>query len=203
VIIIETLSLSDAFKYPFKNPIRLLYALLLIIPILGPLTIWGYVVRLVNEFIEGRYDEPVKLDIIEDLKLGIIMFLKAIPFIVASIILFIVASYINTTLGIIFLFLEMFIAPILIVNFFRKQTIESLFEFDILKVVKDNFGDYIVAFLKQLVLSIIFLILSFILIGIPALYFTNSIFIANLYGNFIEQKHTQTVKAQSNEPLIA
>ena len=203
MIIIETLSLSDAFKYPFKNPIRLLYALLLIIPILGPLTIWGYVVRLVNEFIEGRYDEPVKLDIIEDLKLGIIMFLKTIPFIVASIILFLVASYINTTLGIIFLLLEMFIAPILIVNFFRKQTIESLFEFDILKVVKDNFGDYIVAFLKQLVLSIIFLILSFILIGIPALYFTNSIFIANLYGNFIEQKHTQTVKAQSNEPLIA
>jgi Protein of unknown function (DUF4013) len=203
VIIIETLSLSDAFKYPFKNPIRLLYALLLIIPILGPLTIGGYVVRLVNEFIEGRYDEPVKLDIIEDLKLGIIMFLKAIPFIVASIILFLVASYINTTLGIIFLLLEMFIAPILIVNFFRKQTIESLFEFDILRVVKDNFGDYIVAFLKQLVLSIIFLILSFILIGIPALYFTNSIFIANLYGNFIEQKHPQTVKAQSNEPLIA
>lgn len=203
MIIIETLSLSDAFKYPFKNPIRLLYALLLIIPILGPLTIWGYVVRLVNEFIEGRYDEPVKLDIIEDLKLGIIMFLKAIPFIVASMILFLVASYINTTLVIIFLLLEMFIAPILIVNFFRKQTIESLFEFDILKVVKDNFGDYIVAFLKQLVLSIIFLILSFILIGIPALYFTNSIFIANLYGNFIEQKHTQTVKAQSNEPLIA
>ncbi len=203
MIIIETLSLSDALKYPFKNPIRLLYALLLIIPILGPLTIWGYVVRLVNEFIEGRYDEPIKLDIIEDLKLGVIMFLKSIPFIVALVIVFLVVSYINSTLGIICLLLVMFITPILIVNFFRKQTIESLFEFDILKVVKDNFGDYVMAFLKQLVLSIIFLILSVILIGIPALYFTNSIFIANLYGNYIEQKHAQAFKAQSNDPLTA
>jgi hypothetical protein len=203
VIIIETLSLSDAFKYPFKNPIRLLYALLLIIPILGPLTIWGYVVRLVNEFIEGRYDEPIKLDIIEDLKLGVIMFLKSIPFIAACVIVFLVASYVNSTLGIICLLLEIFITPILIVNFFRKQTIESLFEFDILKVVKDNIGDYVVAILKQLVLSIIFVILSIVLIGIPALYFTNSIFIANLYGNYIEQKHTQAFKAQSNDPLTA
>ena len=80
MIIIETLSLSDAFKYPFKNPIRLLYALLLIIPILGPLTILGYVIRLVNEFIEGRYEGLIKLDIIEDLKLGIIMFLKSLLF---------------------------------------------------------------------------------------------------------------------------
>jgi hypothetical protein len=97
----------------------------------------------------------------------------------------------------------MFIAPILIVNFFRKQTIESLFEFEILKVVKDNFGDYVMAILKQLVLSIIFVILSVVLIGIPALYFTNSIFIANLYGNYIEQKHTQAFKTQSNDPLTA
>ena len=71
MIIIETLSLSDALKYPFKMPTRLLYALLLFIPIMGPLTIYGYVVRLVNEFVDGKYEGPIKLDIIEDLKLGI------------------------------------------------------------------------------------------------------------------------------------
>jgi hypothetical protein len=200
VIVIENLSLSDAIKYPFKNPIRLLYALLLIIPILGPLTIWGYIVRLVNEFIEGRYEGPIKLDIIEDLKCGVIMFLKSIPFIVAFIIVFVVTSYINSTLGFICLLLEIFISPILVVNFFRKQTIESLFEFDVLKVVKDNLGDYVMVFLKQMVVSFIFLILSLVLIGIPALYFTNSIFVANFYGNYIEQKHVHAFGATSKNP---
>ena len=62
MITIETISLSDAFKYPFKIPKRLLYILWSIIPILGTFIIWGYVVRLVNEFIEGRYEGLIGLD---------------------------------------------------------------------------------------------------------------------------------------------
>ena len=97
--------------------------------------------------------------------------------------------------------LALFVIPILAVNFFRKQTIESFFEFDVLKVVKDNLGDYVVTVLKQYVLSIVFLILSIVLIGIPALFFTNSILIANFYGNHIEQKHTLAFKTQSKDQL--
>jgi hypothetical protein len=63
VIIIETLSLSDAFKYPYKTPTRAVYALLMFIPILGWLILFGYLVRLVNEFIEGRYEGLIKLEI--------------------------------------------------------------------------------------------------------------------------------------------
>ncbi len=201
MIIIETLSLSDALKYPFKMPTRLLYALLLFIPILGPLTIYGYVVRLVNEFVDGKYEGPIKLDIIEDLKLGIFTFLKAIPFIIACVIVVFGASYVSSTLGFISILLALFVIPILMVNFFRKQTIGSFFEFSILNVIKDNIGDYVIALLKQYVLTIVFLILSFILIGIPALYFTNSIFIADFYGNYIEQKHTHAFETRSEKPL--
>jgi len=35
------------------------------------------------------------------------------------------------------LLLALFVIPILAVNFFRKQTIESFFEFDVLNVVKE------------------------------------------------------------------
>ena len=198
MIIIETLSLSDAFKYPFKTPTRLLYALLLLIPILGWLVLFGYVVRLVNEFIEGRYEGPIKLEIMDDLKLGIITFVKALPFYIAYIIVISIASYISASLGSLVSFLlAFFVVPILMVNFFRKQTIESFFEFDLLNVVKDNLGDYIMTMLKQYAVTIVFLILSIILIGIPGLCFTSSIFVANFYGNYIEQKHPHAFGAQS------
>jgi hypothetical protein len=191
VIIIETISLSDAFKYPFKAPKKLLYALLLLIPILGWLVLFGYIVRLINEFVDGRYEEPIDLDLIEDLKLGTITFLKALPFYIAYSIVIFAATYISATLGsLVNLLFAIFVIPVLAVNFFRKQTIESFFEFDILNVVKDNLGDYVVAVLKQYVITIAFAILSIILIGIPAMIFTNSILIANFYRNYIEQKHT-------------
>jgi hypothetical protein len=97
--------------------------------------------------------------------------------------------YINETLGsIINLVLGFFVIPMLAVNFFRKQTVESFFEFDVLDVVRDNLGEYIVTVLKQYALVIIFLILSIVLVGIPAMFFTNSIFVANMYGRLVEKK---------------
>ena len=197
----ETISLSDAIKYPFKTPYRLLYILWGIIPILGSFIIWGYVIRLVNEFIEGRYEGLIKLDVIEDLKLGVIMFLKSIPFFIVCAIAVIAATYANATFGGIIFLLALFVIPILIVNFFKKQTIQSLFEFNILKNVTGNLGDYVVAVLKQWILSIVFLVFSLVLIGISAMYFTSSIFIANFYGNFIEQKHTLSFNTQSKDPV--
>ena len=117
-----------------------------------------------------------------------------------SIIIF-AQRYISPTLGsLINLLFAVFVIPILAVNFFRKQTIESFFEFDILNVVKDNLGDYIVTVLKQYLLIIVFAILSIILIGIPAMIFTNSIFIANFYGSYIEQKHALAFETRSKNP---
>jgi len=189
VIIIETISFSEAVKYPFKVPQRLLYILLLFIPIIGWLALFGYVVRLVNEFIEGRYEELIKLDFMEDLKLGFMVFLKALPFYIAYMVILSATTYVNETLGnLVNLLLGFFVIPLLAVNFFRKQTIESFFEFDVLNIVRDNPGEYIVTVLKQYALVIIFAVLSIVLVGIPAMFFTNSIFVANLYGRLVERK---------------
>jgi len=189
VIIIETISFSEAFKYPFKTPARLLYILLLIVPIIGWLALFGYIVRLVNEFIEGRYEGLIKLDFMEDLKLGFTVFLKALPFYIVYAIILAVVMYVSEDLGnLVSLLLGFFVIPMLAVNFFRKQTIESFFEFDVLNVVRDNFGEYVITVLKQYALVIIFLILSIVLVGIPAMFFTNSIFVANMYGRLVEKK---------------
>lgn len=189
MIIIETISFSEAFKYPFKTPQRLLYILLLIVPIIGWFVLFGYIVRLVNEFVEGRYEGLIKLDFMEDLKLGFMVFLKALPFYIAYMVILFAATYVSETLGnLLNLLLGFFVIPMLAVNFFRKQTVESFFEFDILNVVRDNIGEYIITVLKQYALVIIFLILSIVLVGIPAMFFTNSIFIANMYGRLVEKR---------------
>lgn len=189
MIIIETISFSEAFKYPFKTPKRLLYALLLIVPIIGWLALFGYSVRLINEFIEGKYEGLIKLDFMEDLKLGLMVFLKAIPFYIVYAIILSAATYVNETLGsLVSLLLGVFVIPMLVVNFMRKQTIESFFEFNILNVVRDNLGEYITTVLKQYALNFIFLILSIVLVGIPAIMFTNTIFFANLYGRLVEKR---------------
>ena len=128
-----------------------------------------------------------------DLKLGIIIFVKSLPFYIVYTIVLSVVNYVSPTLRILVsLLLGFFIIPILTVNFYRKQTINSYFEFDILNIVKDHLGDYIMVISKQYALPFLFLILSIVLIGIPALLFTSSIFFANFYGNLIERKTALT-----------
>ena len=202
VIIIENVSFSDAFRYPFKKPKRLLYALFLLIPIFGWLILFGYLARLANEFIEGRYEGPIKLNIMDDMSLGFIIFLKSLPFIIVYVILISAANYFSETFGILLsLLLSVFVIPILQVNFYRKQTIESYFEFDILNIVKDNLGSYVVAILKQYALAIIFLVLSVVLIGIPALIFTGAIFTANFYGKCTEAKNIFVSKPEDEDQV--
>jgi hypothetical protein len=198
----ETISFSDAFKFPFKEPRRLLYALLVLIPILGWFVLFGYITRLINEFVEGRYEGLIKLNFMGDLKLGFIIYLKALPFLIMLMIVQSAAGQVSETFGfIVSLLLSFFVCPILGINFYRKQTIMSFFEFGILHVVKDDFGDYTITILKQIALEIVFLILSLVLIGIPALLLTNGIFIANFYGRTVEQKSRPALEPQLNEPL--
>ncbi len=81
---------------------------------------------------------------------------------------------------------EVLLIPILAINFMNKETVGSFFEFSILKSVFNNFGDYIVVFLKNSLLGLIFAIMSIVLIGIPAGAFTKSIFIADFYRRRIK-----------------
>jgi hypothetical protein len=108
--------------------------------------------------------------------------LKAIPFmIVYGVFDAIVSRAGDLTAGLASLLVGIFIVPILSINFFNKETIASFFEFGVLDSVFNNLGDYIIAILKSILLSIIFIVMSIVLIGIPAGAFTKNIFLADFY----------------------
>lgn len=190
----EKIDFITALKYPFNRPKRLLYALWMLVPIIGWLALFGYVVRIVNEFIEGKYEELPQLHFTDDLKLGFSMFLKSLPFYIVYAVLVAGIMVIDEDIANILSFLlGFFVLPILSVNFYRKQTVGSYFDFGKFGYVMNNIGDYIITMLKQYATSIIFLVLSIVLIGIPALYVTSMIFAANFYGRFVEEQAEQVL----------
>jgi hypothetical protein len=117
------------------------------------------------------------------------MFIKAIPFVVVYGVLMGILTVINPVVrGLAQFFLIVFVIPILSINFMNKQTVGSYFEFNILKYVFDNLGEYTIAWLKSLLLGIIFAFMSIILIGIPASVFCKNIFFADFYWRKVKTK---------------
>ncbi len=180
------LDFGKAFKYPFNRWKGLFNILWLIIPIVGWFAIVGYQVRLVKEWIDGQFKELPKFNFMKNLKLGFFMFLKSLPFAIALSILGWVFKKLGSFGTAIFTLLTLFLVPMLVINFYREETMASLWDFSKVQPVFDNLGDYIVALLKQLVLGLVFAFLSIIFIGIPANAFTANIFLADFYRQHVK-----------------
>ena len=178
----EKLDFKTAFKYPFNRAKGMWNILWILLPIFGWFALGGYVVRIVKEFIKGKFKKLPTFKFKSDLKLGFFMFIKSIPFIIVYAAILGIITIINPWLrGIVQFLLSLFVVPILFINFFNKETVGSLFEFRIIKSVFDNLGDYIVTVLKGILLSIVFFIMIIVLVGIPAGIFTENIFLADFY----------------------
>lgn len=110
------------------------------------------------------------------------MFIKSLPFVLVYIIIIAILNKIDSQVtGLVNFFLGLFVIPILSINFMNKETVESFFEFEILKSVFDNLGDYVVVVFKSILLSIIFFVMIIVLVGLPAGSFTENIFLADFY----------------------
>ena len=109
------------------------------------------------------------------------MFLKALPFILMYILLIVILSIINPWLEFSRILFELFIIPMLSINFINKMTVSSFFEFRIIKYVFNNLEDYIIVLLKSILLALIFIIMWIVLVGLPAGAFTRDIFLADFY----------------------
>ncbi len=187
-----TLDFKTAFHYPFNRAKGMWNILWLLLPIIGWFALGGYSVRIVQEFIKGKFKQLPTFNFSSDLKLGFFMFIKALPFlIVYGVILSIFGAIDPWFRSIIEVLLGLFIIPILSVNFLNKQTVGSYFEFKILNSVFNNLGDYVVAMLKTILLGIIFLIMWIVLVGIPAGVFTQDIFMADFYRRKTLKKGTK------------
>ena len=176
------LKFKTAFKYPFNRAKGLWNILWVLLPIIGWFALGGYGVRIIQEFSKGEFKQLPVFKFGSDLELGFMMFIKALPFVITYIIIISILNKIDIRMaGLANFLIGLFAVPILTINFFKKETVGSLFEFGIVKSVFNNLGDYIVAILKSILLGIIFLIMFIILVGIPAGTFTKNIFLADFY----------------------
>ncbi|MAG20505.1 hypothetical protein CL618_03680 [archaeon] len=181
------LKFKTAFDYPFKRARGLWNILWLLVPIIGWFALGGYGIRIIKEFAKGKFKKLPFFNFKNDLKLGFFMFLKSIPFALAYAAIAIIFNVIPALGAVVRTFLELFIIPMLTINFFVKETVGSYFEFRVVKYVFDHFVDYIMAVLKSILLFIVFLIMSIILVGIPAGLFTENIFLADFYRRRVKK----------------
>lgn len=173
---------GSAFMYPFNRAKGMLNILWMLLPIFGWLALFGYGIRIIQEFTAGKFKKLPEMKFGSDMKLGFFMFLKGIPFML--VVLVVLGSFyaLDPALeSVIETLLSIFIFPILGIHFANKQTVGALFEIEILGSVFKNFGDYLVALLKEIGLMIVFVIMAIVLVGIPALAFTQNIFFADFY----------------------
>jgi len=179
----DALDFKTAFMYPFNRAVGMLNILWALIPIFGWFALGGFGVRLMQEFSKGQFSDLPKFSFVEDMKLGFMMFIKSLPFLIAYVIVISMVTALSTSIGgIIELLVNLFILPILAINFVNKETWISYFEFDVVKAVFSNVGDYLVAVVKSIALFLVYLVMCIILVGIPALAFTPYIFLADFYG---------------------
>ena len=182
----ETIDFKSAFKYPFNRAKGLLNILWLFLPIIGWFALFGYGITIVKHFLKNDFKHLPLMDFKANLGLGFYMFLKSIPFVIVLFVIQAMTSFIPMIGPLATWFISLFIVPILTINFFKKETVSSYFEFEKLKYVFANFGDYVVALLKTIALTIIFFLMIIVLVGIPAGSFTKNIFFADFYRKSVK-----------------
>lgn len=176
------LDFKAALNYPFKRAMGLWNVLWILLPIVGWFALGGYGIRIIQEFSKGKFKELPLFNFRSDLNLGFFMFFKSLPFVIVYGLIALAFGAIGPVFDVLArTFLELFIIPILTINFFVKETVSSYFEFRIVKSVFNNFMDYVMAVLKSILLFIVFLVMSIILVGIPANAFTQNMFLADFY----------------------
>jgi hypothetical protein len=183
------LKFKTAFSYPFNRAKGLWYILWALLPIFGWLALYGYGIRIIKEFSKGKFKQLPIFKFSSDLNLGFFMFLKAIPFMLAYFIIYAILDFTNSwASGIIGSLISLFVFPVMLINFYNKESVSSFFEFKILKSIFYNFWDYVIAVLKDCALAIVFMIMIVVLVGIPAGAFTENMFLADFYRRKIKTK---------------
>ncbi len=182
----EGLDFNKALKYPFNRWKGLLNIFWAIIPIVGAFALFGYMVKIVKSMINGGFEQLPEMSFGEELSTGFFMFLKYIPFVIVLMIVNIVLAFIPIIGQLLSLAINLFIVPVLVLNFIKKETIASLFEFAIIEHVLNDIVGYLIAILKTIGLTIIYVVLCFVLVGIPALSFGGNIFLADWFRNNIQ-----------------
>jgi hypothetical protein len=169
----------EGLKYPWKNPKRLWNILWILIPILGFFAIIGYIRKIVLELLkENKEGLPEFGDFWDNLKIGFKLFIYIIPTMVLLSLIELI-PFIGSPISYLISF---FLLPWLFINLYVKGEFNAIWEIrKAFEEVTNRFLDYLVAFLKTIGFGIIYIIASFILIGIPCYTFGSMYYLVDFY----------------------
>lgn len=179
----KPLGFKVGLQYPLNRPEGLLNILWLLLPLFGWLAFVGYNVRIISGFLKKKNTELPKFKFWDDMSLGFYMILKSIPFFLLILMINITVNELagNEIVAMMILgIIEIFIVPLLAVNFVKHQTIISFFEIRKIVFVFSNFKEYCLVVLKSLLLGLLFFPFMFV-VGLPASIYTKYIFFADFY----------------------
>ena len=174
---------QEGLKYPWGKPGRLWNILWFLVPIIGWFALHGYIVRIVQDLNKGRVKELPKMDKFWDkFVLGFMIFIKMIPFCILLGIISWILQLIPVAGMVAYGFISLFIVPYLMINLMVTEKFSSLFEFSkVVKVVFGNFRKYVIALIMTLFYVAVYVLLSFVLVGIPCLSFGGNYFLVEFY----------------------
>ena len=171
-------SVKAGLAYPWQKPVRLWYILWILVPIFGWFALYGYSKKIIQSLVKGEYMLPQFGSPVDNFVIGLKLFVFLIPTVlVISLMEFI--PYIGWLVA---LLLYIFIVPMLIVNLFVKETFGAAWELEkVFSMVFENLWDYIVTLVKTFVFTVVYIVMSLVLVGIPGLMFGMYYYYANFY----------------------
>ncbi len=151
----------------------------------------GYRVRILAEYLDGKYKKLPTIAHGSDFTLGWKMFWKAFPALLILVAGAVVTGVFdrrpNDVLVALYVVVVLLVVPVLAMHFIRKRTVASCFEFNLVRTVCKNIGDYLLALLQDLALGLLFFAMCLILVGFPAGVYTKSIFLAEFYRTHVKR----------------
>lgn len=174
----KEVTFTEGIVFPWNRAKGLLNIFWALIPILGWFALFGYVKKITVHIVNGNLELPKFGGFFNNLKIGFIMFVKLIPLWVLIYIVNLI-PFIGPAVS---LFLWIFYLPLLVINLFVKEKFMATMSFGkVTDMVFGHLGDYIIVFLKTFIFSLIYGILSIVLIGIPCRLFGRRVYFADFY----------------------
>jgi hypothetical protein len=178
------LSLEQGLKYPWGKAKRLLNIFWILIPIIGYFAIIGYTKKIIHAVYKGDFTglpEFGKFSV--NMGEGFWIFLKMLPLTI----IYVAIGFIPVVGQLLSWLVALLVIPFMFVHLVIRGDFAATFDFKTWKIaVIDNFSSYIITVIYGFVYTIVYLFLSLILVGIPALVFGSSIFYVDFYKKFVK-----------------
>lgn len=182
-------TIKEGLKYPFTNFKRLFNYYWLLIPVWGWFILCGYSIKIINEVRKGNIKGLPPIRPFKGLfKLGFFVAVLSLAYIIVMQI-FLMINYIGW-IGYLYL---MLILPIAFIQFAETKNLRD--GFDVVRATKtvfNNFGKYIIMYLKMIAAGLVLLVASIpiitLIVTLPAMGFMQYLFITDFYVEVMGKK---------------